>query len=685
MPATDIAERYRALLREIRDHDYRYYVLDDPTVSDFEYDALYRRLVEFETAHPEIVADDSPTQRVGGLPRTGLTQVTHAVPMTSLDNTYSEVELREFIRRVTEGLPAAQALQFCVEPKLDGASVELVYQQGRFVQGSTRGDGTVGEDITENLKTIRALPAVIDYTEPLVLRAEVVIYRRDLERINVRRIEQGEQPFANPRNAASGSLRLLDPREVAVRRLRLFVWQCVQAERIAPTQAEVLDRLGQLGLPTHRRHRVCNSIDEVMQVLAEFDQARKELPFEIDGAVVKVDSFAQQVLLGKTSKFPRWAIAYKYAAERAHTRLLGITVQVGRTGALTPVAELEPVQLAGTVVSRASLHNQQWIDGLDIRVGDTVAIEKAGEIIPQVVSVDLRTRPPGAERFQMPDRCPTCSTPVVRRGEEVALRCPNPKCPAAVKQSILHFSRRFAMDIDHLGEAIVEQLVDRGWVADVADLYALTAERVGSLERMGRKSAENVVQSIAASKDRPLDRLITGVGIELIGQVAARQLANAAGSFSQLLDLTPEQIVQQLSVIEGFGPKMVEAVRVHLADPTKRRVLEKLYSLGVSVAPFRQANAALGPLTGLSLCVTGVLSRKREDVHQSIIAAGGVVHDKVKRGTNYLVTGAKVGQSKIDAAQKNATKVITEAELEHLIKGNPESDEILTIPTNHGS
>lgn len=678
MPAIDVAEGYRALLREIRDHDYRYYVLDDPTVTDSEYDALYRRLVEFENAHPEIVADDSPTQRVGGLPRTGLTQVEHAVPMTSLDNTYSEAELREFIRRVTEGLPAAQALQFCVEPKLDGASVELVYQQGRFVQGSTRGDGRVGEDITENLKTIRALPAVIEYTEPLVLRAEVVIYRRDLERINTRRSGQGEQPFANPRNAASGSLRLLDPREVAVRHLRLFVWQCVQAERIGSTQAEVLDRLGQMGLPTHRRHRVCHSIDEIMLVLAEFDQARKELPFEIDGAVVKVDSFAQQVLLGKTAKFPRWAIAYKYAAERAHTRLLGITVQVGRTGALTPVAELEPVQLAGTVVSRASLHNQQWINELDIRVGDTVAIEKAGEIIPQVVTVDLRTRPPGAERFQMPDRCPDCATPVVRRGEEVALRCPNPKCPAAVKQSILHFSRRFAMDIDHLGEAIIEQLVDRAWVVDVADLYALTVERVGSLERLGRKSAENVVQSIAASKDRPLDRLLTGVGIELIGQVAARQLAAAAGSFSQLLELTPEQIVQQLSAIEGFGPKMVEAVRVHLADPTKRRVLEKLFALGVSIAPFQHANAALGPLTGLSVCVTGVLTRKREDVHQSIIAAGGVVHDKVKRGTNYLVTGAKVGQSKIDAAQKNATKVITESELEQLIKGNPESDEILT-------
>jgi DNA ligase (NAD+) len=668
MPATDVTERYRALLREIRDHDYRYYVLDEPVITDFEYDALYRRLVEFEKAHPDLVTDESPTRRVGALPRTGLSTVEHAAPMTSLDNTYSEAELSEFIRRVADGLPAKQAVRFCVEPKLDGASVELVYRQGRFVQGSTRGDGAVGEDITENLKTIRALPATIDYTEDLVLRAEVVIYRRDLERINVRRVEQGEQPFANPRNAAAGSLRLLDPREVAARPLRLFIWQCVKGERIAPSQAEVLDRLSTLGLPTHRRHRVCDSIEEIMRFLYELSEARKDLPFEIDGAVVKVDSFAQQVLLGKTAKFPRWAIAYKFAAERAHTKLLDITVQVGRTGALTPVAVLEPVQLAGTVVSRASLHNQQWIYGLDIRVGDTVAIEKAGEIIPQVVSVDLRTRPPGTAKFEMPDRCPVCATPVVRRGVEVALRCPNPTCPAAVKQSILHFSRRFAMDIDHLGEAIIDQLVDRGWVADVADLYDLTVERITSLERMGRKSAENVIQSIAASKSRTLDRLVTGVGIELIGQVAARQLAGTAGSLSQLLSWTSDDVAQKLGAIEGFGPKMVEAVQLHLADPTKHRVLEKLLAHDVASAAKQKPDSVQGPLSGLTFCVTGVLSRKREDVHQSIIAAGGQVHDKVKRGTHYLVAGDKVGQSKIEAAKKNGTKVITEAELEALVE-----------------
>ncbi len=460
---------------------------------------------------------------------------------------------------------------------------------------------------------------------------------------------------------------MLDPREVAARPLRLFVWQCVHGDRIAPTQAEVLDRLGSWGLPPHRRHRVGDSLDDIMQILAELAQARRDLPFEIDGAVVKVDSFAQQSLLGKTAKFPRWAIAYKFAAERAHTKLLDITVQVGRTGALTPVAVLEPVQLAGTVVARASLHNQQWLEKLDIRLGDTVASAKAGDIIPPVVSADLRTRPPGTAKFQMPDRCPACSTEVVRRGDEVALRCPNPKCPAAVKQSILHFSRRFAMDIDHLGEAIIEQLVDRGWVSDVADLYTLTVEQVAALERMARKSAENVIQSIAGSRNRTLDRLITGIGIELIGQVAARQLASAAGSLAELLSWTPEVVVNRLSAIDGFGPKMVEAVRLHLADAAKRRVLEKLLASGVAIEPMPRSRGVTGPLSGLSFCVTGVLSKTREAVHQSIVAAGGVVHDKVKRGTQYLVAGERVGQSKIASAQKNATKVISETELEQMI------------------
>lgn len=669
MSAPDVTAQYQALLREIRGHDHRYYVLDDPIITDFEYDELYQKLIQLEAAHPELVTPDSPTQRVGAGLRTGLITVPHAVPMTSLDNTYSEAELRDFIRRATENLPAGSQLRFCVEPKLDGASVEILYRGGRLVQGSTRGDGQVGEDITENLRTIRALPPTVDMEEPLTLRAEVVIYRRDLERINQRRLAQGEQPFANPRNAASGSLRMLDPREVAARSLRLFIWQCVEGARIAEYHSDVLDALAKLDLPTHRRHRVCHSVDEIWTFLGELNEARATLPFDIDGAVIKVDSFAQQGLLGKTAKFPRWAIAYKFAAERAQTRLKNITVQVGRTGALTPVAELEPVQLAGTVVSRASLHNQQWLSDLDVRLGDTVAIEKAGEIIPQVVAVDLTLRSPDAPRFRMPDQCPSCRTPVVRRGEEVALRCPNPKCPDVVKQSILHFTRRFAMDIDHLGESLIDQLVDGGYVSDAAALYDLTLERVTSLERMGKKSAENVIHSIAASKERPLDRLITGVGIELIGQVAARQLAAAAGSLGNLLSWSSEQVVSQLSSIDGFGPKMVEAVQLFLADPTKRGLLERLQAHGVAIAPLAAASKVDGPLNGLSFCVTGVLSRKRDDVHLSIASAGGTVHDKVKRGTTYLVVGDKVGKSKIDAARKVGTTVISEAELEQLIAG----------------
>ncbi len=550
-----LAEKHAKLVSEIQYHDHRYYVLDDPGISDFEYDRLYRTLVELEAEHPELATKDSPTQRVGAKPRGDLVNVTHVAPMTSLDNTYSEAELREFIRRVTENLGHAEVVRFCIEPKLDGASVELVYNKGRFVQGSTRGDGTVGEDITENLRTLRSLPLVIDHPGPLTLRAEVVIFRRDLEQVNERRILEGEQPFANPRNAASGSLRMLDPRVVATRPLRAFIWQCLEGASIAPSHAAVLDQLASLGLPMHRQHKVCDTIDGIMAYLADLQASRAQLPFEIDGAVVKVDSFDQQLRLGKTAKFPRWAIAYKFAAERAQTRLLDIVVQVGRTGVLTPVAVLEPVQLSGTVVSRASLHNQQNIETLDVRLGDTVTIEKAGEIIPQVVGVELGLRPTDTSPYRMPANCPNCGTDIARRGDEAALRCPNAHCSAIIKQAIWHFSRRFTMDIDHLGESVIDQLVERKLVADVADLYQLTTESLRTLERMGPKSIENLLNSIAESKNRPLERLIAGIGIELIGQVASRQLAEVTGTLDNLMAWNAEEARRRLSSIEGFGPK----------------------------------------------------------------------------------------------------------------------------------
>jgi DNA ligase (NAD+) len=663
--------RHAELVSAIRAHDHRYYVLDDPVISDSEYDALYRELRELEAAQPALVTADSPSQRVGSSLRGELRTVPHVVPMMSLDNTYGEDELRDFARRVETGLPTGARARFCVEPKLDGASIEVLYRDGRLVMGSTRGDGQQGEDITENLRTIRSLPLTIDYQGPLTLRAEVVIYRRDLERINRARAEAGEPPFANPRNAASGSLRMLDPRVVAERPLRAVVWQVVEGPELAASHSDCLDKIAALGLPTHGKHTRADSIDRVLELVQALDLDRKGYPYETDGAVVKVDDFSHQAILGATSKFPRWAIAYKFSAERAETRVKAIEVGVGRTGTLTPVAVLEPVSLAGTVVSRASLHNEQIVRGLDIRVGDRVTIEKAGEIIPQVVAVDHDARSGDPEPFRMPEVCPSCGTAVVRVEGEVAVRCPNRRCADQVKAAIFHFSRRFAMDIDHLGESLIESLVTHGLVQDVADLYRLTHEQLVALERMGKKSADNLLASIERSKERNFDRLITGLGIDHVGQVAARQLAEALHSLEAMLALTPEALEEQVRAIAGFGPKMAQSLREFHADPEARALLLRLKELGVSRPQPRAESAVDGPLRGMSFCVTGVLSRKREDVHQAIRDAGGEVHDKVKSGTRYLVAGDKVGASKLTAAKKAGTQVIDEAALERLLRGEP--------------
>jgi DNA ligase (NAD+) len=664
-------KRHAELAREIAAHDYRYHVLDDPVIADADYDALYAELRALEAAHPELGHADSPTQRVGNAPRSELRTVPHVAPMMSLDNTYSEEDLGEFLRRVRTGLKDGVTVEFCVEPKLDGASVEVLYRDGKLAGGSTRGDGATGEDITPNLRTLRSLPLTIDYPGPLTLRAEIVIYRRDLARINEERVAQGEPPFANPRNCASGSLRMLDPRVVARRGLRAVVWQVLEGPSLAPTHAAALDRIAELGLPTHRKHRVSKSLEELLAMVHALDADRREYPYETDGAVIKVNDFSQQAILGATAKFPRWAIAYKFGAERAVTRVLGIEVGVGRTGTLTPVANLEPVELAGTVVSRASLHNEQIVGALDVRIGDQVTIEKAGEIIPQVVSVDATVRSGNELAFRMPETCPSCGTPVERTPGEVAVRCPNPLCPDQVKGSIFHFTRRFAMDIDHLGESLIEQLVRTGLVKDVADLYDLDAERLEALERMGKKSAENVIQSIAASKERTLDRLLTGLGIDHVGQVAARQLAEAASSLDALLAWQGDEVEERVHGVSGFGPKMIESVRAFLTSPTERTLLEKLHARGVSRPQPKHEAAPDGPLRGLSFCVTGVLSRRREDVHADIRKAGGEVHDKVKKGTSYLVAGDKVGKAKLDAAKKFGAKVLSEAGLEALLRGEP--------------
>lgn len=669
------AERHAALVREIEQHNYRYYVLDDASITDAAFDKLMKELQEIERADPSLVTPDSPTQRVGVALRGGAVQVRHEVRMYSLDNSYSKEDMAEFEKRVRTGLPDNVTATYCVEPKLDGGSIEAIYEGGRLVGASTRGDGEVGEDILVNVRTIRSVPVRIAHKGKITVRGEVLLYRKDFEKMNAEREAEGLEPFANPRNAASGSVRMLDSREVAKRPLRIVFYQLVEGATMHKTHSESLAWMAEQGLPTHRREKV-GEWPIVGEAIDAIDHARHDYPFETDGAVIKVDSYRLQEILGSTSKFPKWAIAYKFQAERALTKVLSIEVQVGRTGALTPVANLEPVELAGTTVARASLHNAGMISTLDVRIGDTVSIQKAGEIIPQVLGVDTSKRTGKEVPFAMPLTCPECGTKVTSRlrdeedpeaGAEAVVRCPNKLCPAQVKAKIHYFARRFAMDIDHLGLSLVDQIVSKGIVKDVADLYALTADEVAELERMGKKSAENVVTSIEKSRTRPLSRLLCGLGIPQIGLVAAKQLAEEAVDLKTLLGWSPEETRERVDAIAGFGPKMVDSLVAFMADPDERRVMEKMLELGVSTPEPRAVVATEGPLLGQSFCVTGVLSKKREDVHTELRAAGATIHDSVKKGTTYLVAGEKTGKSKLDQAKKFGTKVISEAEMNALL------------------
>ncbi len=661
-------ERHAELCAEIARHDYLYYVRDAPEISDRQYDRLFQELKDLERAHPELVHPASPTQRVGERPREGVVKVEHEHPMFSLDNSYDEDELREFDRRVRDGL-GHEDYSYVAEPKLDGASIETIFDGGALHLGVTRGDGRVGEDVTDNVRTIRAVPLTIDEPRKLTLRGEVVIYRRDLDAMNDKRVARGEEPFANPRNAAAGALRLLDSREAAERQLRVFYYDIV--ERHYETHAQALDAIDRLGLPSHKLHRLCKDVDEVLGFVHDFDARRSSLPYETDGVVVKVNELALRDELGTTARFPRWAIAFKFEAERALTKVLSITADVGRTGALTPVANLEPVQLSGTVVSRASLHNIDYVEEKDVRVGDTVSIEKAGEIIPQVISVQLESRPRGTRRWKPPEHCPICETPVERAEDEAALRCVNGRCPGRVKAGIFYFTRRGAMDVDRLGKALVEQLVDRELLRDVGDIFGLKEHRetLLGLERMGEKSVDNVLEAIdRARTGRSLSQLLTGLGIPLVGTVAAQLIAERYGTLQALLDTPAESIAEQLDQLHGIGPKIAESVAAYFGEEVNREVAHKLIAHGV-IAEQQVVEATEGPLTGSAFCVTGTLSEPRDAIHDKIRAAGGVVHKSVKKGTTYLVAGAKVGASKLKSADRHGTEVIDEEKLATLIAG----------------
>ncbi len=693
------AARHRELTRAIQAHAYRYYVLDDPTVTDGEYDKLYRELVDLEAKHPELVHPGSPTQRVGDQPRADLERYERPERMFSLDNAYSADELRKFDERVQKGLPDGEAISYVAEPKLDGASVEVIYlvnakeRTATLSMVTTRGDGKVGEIVTDSVKTARGFPTVLDLdetaaskTDRLTLRGEVVIHRADLDAVNVEREAEGEEPFANPRNAASGSLRMLDPRVVAKRRLRLSLYQLLEGPKLHASHADTLKWLASVGLPTHRRQVVCASVDEVLKTIEELDRARADYPFETDGVVVKVDRYRQQSILGETAKFPRWAVAYKFAPERSKTKVTSIEVQVGRTGALTPVANLEPVQLAGTTVVRASLHNFDRVKALDVRAGDVVGIEKAGEIIPQVMVVHHEARDASfaSPPTPVPTHCPVCGTAVVRAEGEVALRCPNRRCPEVLRTTLHYFSRRTQMDIDHLGYSLITQLVgdgENGLVHDAADLYDLTVEQLVSLERMAEKSATNVIDAIAVSKKRPFDRLLAALGIPQIGQVAAKQLAAEVPSLDLALSLGPKGVAAKADAIHGFGPAMVVAIEEWLSDEVNLGLLKRLHERGVSTPYVGEKKATSGPLLGITVCVTGVLSKKREEVHADIRAAGGEVHDAVRAGTAFLVAGEKTGASKLDAAKKRGTVVIDETTLNRLLRAELTPQSLIPEPS----
>lgn len=654
------AERHRFLCDEIARHAHAYYVLDLPSVSDAEYDALYNELLALETAHPELVTPTSPSQRVGAAPREGFRKVERATRMYSLDNAYTEDDLREFDRRVREGHGHDELVVYVAEPKIDGASIEVTYEDGVLVLATTRGDGAVGEDVTTNVRTIQAVPLRIPEKRTLTLRGEIFIRPIDLETINERRRADGEPEFANPRNAAAGSLRLLDARLTAERPLRAVFYDLV--ERYFEHHHAMLAHLAAIGLPTHRREHLCRGVDEVIAFIARFDTERRALPFETDGVVLKVDDLQLRDELGFTARFPRWATAWKYAAETAETVLREITCDVGRTGALTPVAILDPVQLSGTTVSRASLHNLDQIASKDIRVGDTVVLQKAGEIIPQVLRVVPEHRPESAVPWQPPTVCPSCGRPVEREEGVAALRCVNARCPGRLEAAVWYFTRRGAMDVDRLGQSLVEQLVREGLVTDLADVFALPAkrDRLLGLERMGDKSVQSLVDAIENAKaSRRFDQLLTALGIPLVGSVAAKLVAERYGDLRGLLDRDPSEVRQELETIDGIGAKMAESVARFLADPDVREMLEKMLALGVvAKQPMKAARAEGGPLAGLSFCVTGSFEDKREAIWERIEAAGGEVHKSVKKGTTYLLAGEKVGKTKTDDAAKKGAKVI---------------------------
>ncbi|MEW5798852.1 MAG: NAD-dependent DNA ligase LigA [Bacteroidota bacterium] len=658
------AERLRD---DLHKHDYKYYVLSQPTISDQEYDRLMKQLIDLERQYPELITPDSPSQRVGGQPTKEFPTVTHEVPMLSLANTYSEDELLDFDRRVKDIL-GNQQYRYVAELKIDGVAISLIYRNGIFVQGATRGDGTQGDDITNNLKTIRSIPLRVNAGKGLPknfeVRGEIFMKKKDFEAMNKRQEELGEKIFINARNSTSGTLKNQDSRIVAQRNLSIFTYFLRTNDVPLKSHYENLELLKKLGFVVNEHTRLCKTIADVKAFCDSWGTKRNSLPYEIDGIVVKVDSLAQQQELGAVAKSPRWAIAYKYPSQQMETILNDITLQVGRVGTITPVAELQPVFVGGSTVSRATLHNEDYINDLDIRIGDTVYVEKGGEVIPKVSGVNLKKRPKKSTPYKFPTKCPECGSKIFRPEGEAAYYCENFECPAQVRGRIEHFVQRRAMNIEGLGEAIIDLLVKEELIHNIADIYDLKKQQIASLERMGEKSAQNLLDGIEASKQLPFNRVLFGLGIRFVGEGVAKLLADNFPSIEKLQKATQ----QELESVEGIGPRIAESVVRFFKDKHSVKLVERLAKAGVQMRAEKKKVSGNSAISGKTFVLTGGLeSMSRDEAKEKIESLGGKSGSSVSSKTDYVIVGSDAG-SKLQKAKELGIKTLTEEEFLKMIK-----------------
>jgi DNA ligase (NAD+) len=660
-----VERKIEELRNQILQHDYNYYVLAEPVISDEKYDTLLKELVKLESENPHLITPDSPTQRVGKDLTKEFNPVKHKIPMLSLANTYDEQDLLDFDRRVRESLPDSEKVEYAVELKIDGASISINYVNGLLKTAATRGDGAVGEEVTNNIKTIRSIPLKVDLSKDkkyhlndFEVRGEVYMRIADFQRLNKDRESKGEKLFANPRNSAAGTLKLQDPKIVSSRKLNVFIYSLISVNEKFESQEENLKLLNKLGFTINPEYKVCKSIDEVLYVCRRFEELRDKLDYEIDGAVIKVNSLRQQNLLGSIAKSPRWAVAYKFKAKQAFTKLNEITWQVGRTGAITPVAELDPVKLAGSTISRATLHNFDEIQRKDIRVGDTVVIEKGGDVIPKVVSVVLSERPIKSKPTHQPDKCPVCSSKLFKPENEVALYCENPECSAQIKGRLIHFASRGAMDIEGLGDALIDLFVDKGFILHLSDIYKLKNKRgeLIKIDRLGEKSIDNLLGAIEKSKSQPFSKVLFALGIRYVGSGAAQKITDNFNSIDDIISASEEEI----TAIHEIGPSISKSIKQFFSDKKNIKLVEELRKSGLTFTSEKK-EIVQSAITGKTFVLTGTLSSlSRDEAGARIIALGGKVASSVSKNTDFVVAGEKAG-SKLTKAESLGIQILDES------------------------